>query len=227
MNNALNRKLFPTLKRHIEKLKNIEEFYPSKVKIGDLTVVFEEGVNKLPHVVMEDINDIPLSSILREDFVEQAKKALAYLQIKGLDHLWYGNIIVTHTGSKGSFVDRAYYNPASDIIKFNGYNSARTYTFIHEFGHRHWFKFMSERDRKAFTAYFNTGEVISTTEYGETNVEEDFAEVFTYYVLEKPMNRDQLERFKTFFTMKLGNDEGVARRLSRKVALKFIARNVK
>jgi hypothetical protein len=59
---------------------------------------------------------------------------------------------------------------------------------------------MSMADRAEFDSYFKG--VPSVSEYGGTISSEDFAEVFAWYVLNRHLTRDQLERFKKFLGRK-------------------------
>lgn len=203
VDSKLSRIVFATLKRELKKVEKLDmgSFAPTTLNLKGVKVVFEDEAERNPKQYQHQHKQQPASPVFRDKFIETFKEAQALLQRKGLGHLWYGEILV------GDFNHNASYNYSTDKLYFSTgvTHSKLLYLAIHELGHRHWFKFMSSHDRVAFSAYFETGEVDPVTDYGGTMSEEDFAEVFAHYVTGKSMSRDQIERFKTFFTKKLGS----------------------
>jgi hypothetical protein len=70
------------------------------------------------------------------------------------------------------------------------------FTFAHEYGHFVWFDLLSGTDRKRYEDVYNhqrAGHHL-VTRYAATNVEEGFAEAFSFFVNEAPMlrHRDSL-----------------------------------
>lgn len=63
----------------------------------------------------------------------------------------------------------------------------------------------------------NPATVDAVSDYGQTNIDEAFAEVFAHYVMNKDMTRDQLESFKSV----LNKGHGVSR-LASKVSQRFV-----
>ena len=73
----------------------------------------------------------------------------------------------------------------------------------HELGHRYWYKFLNESQRARFESWIlvkgeeNSGKTVAPVSgYGSNNISEAWAEVFSYYVTGKDMNRDQIDSFK-------------------------------
>ena len=72
----------------------------------------------------------------------------------------------------------------------------------HEFNKKIQEKIDSDPEVKEWLESYekNPNPVTPVSDYGKSNVSEAFAEVFTHYVLEYEMNRDQLESFKSVFS---------------------------
>lgn len=70
------------------------------------------------------------------------------------------------------------------------------YTFSHEYGHFVWFNMMSRDDRKRYENIYNHQRAAHhlVTRYASTDVEEGFAEAFSFYANEAPLleHRDPL-----------------------------------
>jgi hypothetical protein len=210
----LSRKILSALTREIkrqeDKVIDLKKSAPSIVDVGNVKVIFGDGGGKNPIIiehVLEHIYQSPIMAPdprLREKFLAEVRKAQALLRRKKLGHLWYGEIYVS-PALQGRSPSQGYasYESGRDRIRFEGYRAVKAgdgaYTIIHELGHRQWFKFMSSRQRAAFSAYYDTGEVEPVTGYGGTMPSEDFAEVFAHYVTGKHLTRDQKERFEAFF----------------------------
>ena len=198
-----SRSLIPFLKREEKKGIDLDEFLPSKINVKGLSLMFEDHAERNPVHRME-MGDPVVTPKIREGIFTSVGKAHSALQRKGLGHLWYGDIVVTeeisHNAIYATNEDRVYLNPYAPQDRI-------TYLLVHEMGHRHWFKFMSPHDRQAFSAYFETGEVEPVTDYGGTMSEEDFAEVFAYYVMGMPLSMDQKERFQQFFGQRISSGE--------------------
>lgn len=109
------------------------------------------------------------------------------------------------------------YHSGSDVVKLTAPPSKSLVgTIIHEMGHRYWYKFMKPAQRARFNALVQTNPsertrdfpsgpaeegvekpVTPVSTYGKSTIEEAFAEAFAHYVMEKDMNRDQLESFRS------------------------------
>lgn len=210
-----SRKLIPHFRRELKKVESLDfgEFIPDEVDLGGgVKLVFDDRLSENPRQLMREFEHTGDPSLKiksperRTRLVDGLQEARSMLRRKGMDHLWYGNIVVSPISTEGHY---ARYNVSLDKLEINSLATIRQdhmpYTVIHELGHRHWYKFMTRHDRQAFSAYFETGEVDPVTDYGGTMAEEDFAEVFAHYITGKPMGRDQLERFKTFFGDKISS----------------------
>lgn len=111
------------------------------------------------------------------------------------------------------------YHSGEDVVKITApYDDPHLVGYIvHEMGHRYWYKFMKPDQRARFndlvrtnpskrTRDFPSGPtdesgkekpVTPVDDYGASTIEEAFAEVFEHYCLEKNINRDQLESFRS------------------------------
>ena len=155
----------------------------------------------------------------REPLARGLQNTIKVLQKKGFGFLAYGKVqtmlgamgVVKHPNPKkgGSKMQAAatYHRGGDYIQTYVGGKSYMPVVFIHELGHRYWFKFLSSGDRRNFKGWF--GKAKPTNEYGESNPAEDFAELFTSYVLypAKPpgyrkLTKDNYERMKAFLGRK-------------------------
>lgn len=138
----------------------------------------------------------------RADYISELLKAKALLQKRGLGFLWYGTFFVRPEGEApknhlgAHFGVGAYYRIERDEVTIFSLSRSLHVLVAHELGHRLWFKFLSQAQRAGFESYFK--DVAAVSEYGGTNAEEDFAEVFAHYIDGRELTRDQIERFKAF-----------------------------
>jgi hypothetical protein len=65
------------------------------------------------------------------------------------------------------------------------------FTFAHEYGHYVWYDLLTKDDRKRYETVYKKQRVGRhlVTRYAETDVEEGFAEAFSFYALEPPLLR--------------------------------------
>lgn len=198
---TMSRKLIPALRKAID--LGLESFPPSELSLGGAKIIFLDFAGQNPYQVMHQYGKV-YSPAHRDDLIDGLQEARKTLERKGMGHVWKGvTIFFEDLGGKGE----GKYSVGSDSVTLDlGIGpSTLPYVLIHELGHRHWYKFMSRRDRQAFSAYFHTGEVDPVSEYGGTMAEEDFAETFAYYVTGKGLTRDQKERFKAFFGQRVSS----------------------
>ena len=111
---------------------------------------------------------------------------------------------------------------------------------VHELGHRYWFKFMTPSQRARFNSLVQTKTtdkyrdypqgptdeegnlkpVAPFGDYGTSNIEEAFAEVFEGYVAEKELTRDQIESFRSVISSEIDSlEESVAQRYGALIGL--------
>jgi mRNA-degrading endonuclease RelE of RelBE toxin-antitoxin system/GNAT superfamily N-acetyltransferase len=186
-----------------------EAHVPDTVDHHGMKLVFLDQHGIAPREHGETADKLTRHPVLRKDLVRAFDSARNMLSHKGLGFLWYGQTFVysdahaydfvTHDGVKRKAA--ANYNIQTDIVNtFCAPDTESVEGFArlvaHELGHRFWFKFLTEADRAEFSDLF--GDVEAVTEYGGTSAEEDFAEVFSYYIDGKDLTRDQLERFRKF-----------------------------
>lgn len=188
-------------------------------------------------VIMQDVQD-PLTESVGyppeqkiKDYIFLLQKAENLLKMKGLGFLWYGNFFIRAPGKGGP-------NPLGDKWKIGAtYNLRRDAIVIyekpyqglaklvaHELGHRYWYKFMTSTQRARFFAEFVAedpwlSKIPAVSEYGNVNAEEDFAEVFAWYVDNRNLTRPQLERLKQYFTSRGKRASQYAFRTSRSHSL--------
>jgi hypothetical protein len=198
----------------------------AKIEWGSLEREFSIGKIK---VLMEDIPAKPLNlpparqKQLRDPnfyrgYRKYIQKAMNLMNQKKLGFLWYGVVRVKPVGTYGEnprgkqFGVGGWYNQGQDAIYIEmDPDEWITKLMVHELGHRYYYKFMSSADRAEFSSLF--GDVPAVSEYGGTVSAEDFAEVFAWYVLNRSLTRDQLERFKKYLGRKRGG-----RRASMKIS---------
>jgi len=185
---------------------------PIEANIGKVKVVFEGGQKALLSKGLTRRDPRDLDAYL--PYLIEAKQRLSS---KGFDDLWYGPIFIQceECGGKNplgaSFgVGAHYFHNRDYIFIYMDPQRAIVPLVIHELGHRMYYKFLDLKDRSQFNSYF--GKVPATSKYGDTTPSEDFAEVFSSFIMGRDLTRDQIERFKAF----LGKQ---APRVSRVVAM--------
>ncbi|NIT79677.1 MAG: hypothetical protein GWN58_33515 [Anaerolineae bacterium] len=178
--------------------------------IGRMKVVVQPPpVRQLRSLPAEEIKKIRSPSMAKS-YVKPLAQAKTLLDKKKLGFLWYGltQIKCKTCGGKNPLdtPEKVWgvggdYEIGKDQI--NVYVDPKAFVvelMVHELGHRYYYKFMSKADRAEFSSYF--GQVPGVSDYGKTVSAEDFAEVFAWYVLNRELTRDQLERFKKFLGRK-------------------------
>lgn len=185
------------------------EHVPNEVDVNGVKVVFLDMDTK-----SKPTEKTQRSPRNRSATVKAMDTARALLERKGLGFLWYGTMRVLpetaseadlsrYTGLKTTathaWANYNYRNDTVTVFQSVGKTSVASAanTLAHELGHRFWFKFLTETDRARFADEF--GDVEAVSEYGSSNPEEDFAEVFAAYVDGRDLTRDQLERLKSYF----------------------------
>lgn len=185
--------------------------------IGNVKVVFQDvPMLDLKKMKPEQIEEIR-SPLFAKRYVKPLATAKALLDKKKLGYLWYGTIFVKPKGTFGpnprgeQFGVGGWWDAGKDSIFIEQDPHPGLYKLVvHEIGHRYYYKFMSMADRLEFSSYF--GQVPGVSDYGKTVSEEDFAEVFAWYVLNKELTRDQIERFKKFLGRKQQRGAAVEKR---------------
>lgn len=171
--------------------------------IGRMKLVYEG--KPAPNYTVD--NPEPADPTELSDYIPYFQEAKALLDRKGFRDLWYGATLIGCPTCGGEnplgkhFGVGAHYVIQKDrVVVFMKPRRFMVELLIHELGHRYYFKFMDQGDRARFASYFK--EVSAVSDYGSSNPEEDFAEVFSHFVLGRDMTRDQLERFKAFLAKK-------------------------
>lgn len=175
-------------------------YEPPQLKIGKITVIFHDTAadpaKKWP--ALADTRH-PYS---RSKFVEVLRNSQALLDRRKFGFLWYGVLNIHPRSEAPPNPNGAHYSTGAEYLRHN--DEMKIYAepvdierlVIHELGHRYWFKFMKEPDRKRFESWF--AQVPASSQYGSSNTIEDFAEVFADYVLGTDLSRDQVDRLKEF-----------------------------
>lgn len=183
-------------------------YEPDVVQLGRVRVVFADappsGMSPVdPAFRRAGPGQEPRHLSARRGHIGRIKQAGEMLKRAGLDHLWYGEIVVMCAKCGGEnqygprFTTGAHYHRKGDRVTVYEVSPR---LIAHELGHRHWYKFMDASERASFSKWF--GQVKATSEYGTVASEEDFAEVFADYVDRKDLTRDQLDRLKAFLSGK-------------------------
>lgn len=177
-------------------------YEPTVLKLGDATVVFQDTtVDPARFAVAAADPDLMRHPTYRTDYVKHLKQAKALLDRRKLAFLWYGRFEVLASGLAPTNPNGAHFGTGAEYYRQGDY--IRIYSdpknlaklIVHELGHRYFYKFLSATDRGKFNDWF--GKVKATSAYGATSSIEDFAEVFSDYVMGTDMTRDQIDRFKT------------------------------
>jgi len=176
--------------------------------IGNLKVIMDDLPAKPLRLPPDRVKKLRDPNFFR-GYQKYIQKAMNMLKQKKLGFLWYGEVRVKPKGTYGpnprgeKFGVGGWYNTGQDRVYIEEDPSPGiTELMAHELGHRYYYRFMSPADRAEFSSLF--GDVPAVTEYGGTVSAEDFAEVFEWYVMNKNLTRDQLERFKKYLGRKRG-----------------------
>lgn len=214
---VFSRKMLPLLSRAMTKYKTDLDF-------GTIDRVFDVNGVK---VVLEDLPDpYPQEAkgkraphYAAEYYVKSLDRAYHLLKQKGLGFLWYGTMRVRCPSCGGAnphgakYGVGAHYLPGRDEVFIYADPDRHLARLVaHELGHRYWYKFMSPGQRAKFSDQFQ--DIPAVSDYGGSNAEEDFAEVFSYYMDNKSLTRDQLERLKSFLRKKAAKAGGLAHRVA-------------
>lgn len=181
-------------------------YEPSVVNVDGVTLIFADTPDDPSRVSAKaDDPHAARHPIDRSGYISQCKEALTLLRRRGFGFLWYGNFEVQPQGARpvnpngAQFSTGATYSRQGDKIVI--YSDPAPYLsrlIVHELGHRYYFKFLSRAEQMRFGEWF--GQVMASTEYGKSNPEEDFAEVFADYVMGTDLTRDQIDRLKAFLS---------------------------
>jgi hypothetical protein len=87
-------------------------------------------------------------------------------------------------------------NPARITLRIPASGRPDLYTFAHEYGHYVWFNLLSQDDKRRYEGIYDKQKARRhlVTRYAQTDVEEGFAEAFSFYANEPPLllHRDAL-----------------------------------
>jgi len=143
------------------------------------------------------------------------------LEKRGFGKVWYGELFVRckDCGGENEYgaelgVGGRYHAGPNTIKVFQRPGPSVVGLLVHELGHRWWFKHMSRANRLRFQDWIEAG-LSPVSAYGGKKDIEAFAEVFSWYVLERPMTSEQATTFKM-----VSQGKGPAGRL----AQRFMAR---
>lgn len=98
---------------------------------------------------------------------------------------------MSHTGDDGDGdIDGVFESgPDRIALRLPATGDLDTFTFAHEYGHYVWFHLLNKDDRKRYERLYDHQRVTHhlVTRYAETDLEEGFAEAFSFYVCEPVM----------------------------------------
>lgn len=89
------------------------------------------------------------------------------------------------------------YKSQSDEMKIGKKTTIQT--IVHEFGHRYWFKLLNKGKQNDWDDFFEQKKSLiknHISTYAATNREEAFAEVFAFYVMNKPLHQEVKDFFE-------------------------------
>ena len=80
-------------------------------------------------------------------------------------------------------------DPPRITLRLPASGEADTFTFAHEYGHYVWFKILSKGDRRRYEAIYDKQRAAHhlVTRYANTELEEGFAEAFSFFVNQPPL----------------------------------------
>jgi hypothetical protein len=131
-------------------------------------------------------------------FIESKRR----LEKRGFGKVWYGEVFVRCKECGGENPYGKEFGVGGDFRR--GPNTVTIYQrpgkyvtklMAHELGHRWWYKHMSRAARLQFQDWVEAG-LAPVSEYGGKKDVEAFAEVFAWYVMERPMTSQQATTFK-------------------------------
>lgn len=112
----------------------------------------------------------------------------------------------SHSADDDGDIDGVFENdPPRITLRVSESGTPDMFTFGHEYGHYVWFGLLSKSDRKRYEAIYNKQRAAHhlVTRYAATELEEGFAEAFSFYVNQPPLlaHRDPLSyQFLTEWT---------------------------
>ena len=82
-------------------------------------------------------------------------------------------------------------NPPRITLLMPQFGNPDLFTFAHEYGHYVWYGLLNRDDRKRYETVYKKQKAARhlVTRYAETDMEEGFAEAFSFYALEPPLLR--------------------------------------
>ena len=123
---------------------------------------------------------------------------LFYLTTSAMFIGLFGSLVYIYIGHGGI------YFPPTDMVMFYGKNYSPDelhYIANHEIGHHVWFKYLNDIQRKEYINIFKDSNYF-ITEYSKTNVEENFAEEYAFYMAcnkgEHCISEDRINFFKDY-----------------------------
>lgn len=199
---SISSRLFRALSTLLAK-RFIFEKLDTEFSIGRVNVILENE-EYMGGEYQRDPNSV-------RQYVRYFDAARQLLERKKLGKLWYGQVFLKCVDCGGTNkhgadlgVGAKYSIHKDTVTIFSDPSRHIPEMLIHELGHRMWFKFLNRERRLFFGRDF--GDVPAVSDYGSKSEIEDFAEVFTWYVLDRKFNNDQkeysrqLERFRYVLT---------------------------
>jgi len=186
---------------HLRKLESeAEKNQLSKDELRSWKGIFRGDEN-----AMTDLYSIGSGLVERGGDLYQSKESLQL----GTE---YSNLLM---GVQGSILDKfnemlESYEPNESVEFWTGYfitqatklrELGESYLLNLMRGHNETAKLQAEKDKTEIDEKWNADprQVMPVSDYGSSNIDEAFAEVFAHYILGHDMNRDQLESFKSVF----------------------------
>jgi hypothetical protein len=182
------------------------EYEPPVVNVDGATIIFSDTpIDPSKPSAYGDDAEKARHPQERAQYIAQCKEAKALLARRNLGFLWYGNFEVKAGSTRPANPNGAqfktgaeYYRQGDKVVIYSDPSPGLSRLLIHELGHRYYFKYLSRGEQERFREWF--GQVMASTEYGKSNSEEDFAEVFADYVMGTDLTRDQIDRLKAFLS---------------------------
>lgn len=196
-------------------LQKHDEANPEATFEGESTYT-EFAIGKMKVV----IDDKTVTAFQIDEYARHLIEAKRRLEKRGFGKVWYGEAFVRCKECGGEnpygkeFGVGGHFRIGPNVIGiFSRPSKYIVELMAHELGHRWWYKHMSRANRLRFQDWIEAG-LAPVSEYGSKKDVEAFAEVFAWYVVEKPMTSEQATTFKM-----ISQGQGAAGRVARLAGL--------
>lgn len=162
------------------------------------------------------VDDRTVTPVQIDKYAKLLVEAKRRLEKRGFGKAWYGEVFIQceECGGENPLgkefgVGGHYHTGPNTIVIYERPSNHNVKLMVHELGHRWWYKHMNRADRLRFQDWIAAG-LAPVSEYGSKKDSEAYAEVFAWYVLQRPMTSEQATTFKM-----VSQGQGAAGRVAR------------